>query len=206
VKPKDTDSGIKPKANPQRKQLIVLGGLTAVLALVIFMQFGGSEPAQAATAAAPAAETVAPVPGAATETAAAAAEGVEVATEQPVEDNPVLSEPFDGSLTRSPFASFWSTATGGASSTAATDVPPPAVRLEATMPANRQPLAVIDGRLHFVGDSIQGWRLAEIRSRAVVLESPALASFTVEMPVLVGRLEIPAVDLRSAQPSEAADG
>jgi len=60
-----------------------------------------------------------------------------------------------------------------------------------TMPGNTRPLAIIDGRLHFVGQDVQGWKLAEIRPRAVVLQSPAEERLVIEMPVQLRAVVIP---------------
>ena len=60
-----------------------------------------------------------------------------------------------------------------------------------TLPASTRPLAIIDGRMHFVGDVIQRWTLVEVRPRAVVLQSPSQERLVVEMPLLLRAVAIP---------------
>ena len=190
---RNADGAHKPEASKQKKQLVILGGLVGVLGMVLAVQFGGSEPAPPVAAA-----TENPVVGSASQPAPAgvpAATAAAPAAPAPVEavdDNEVLSEPATGAFSRSPFANFWSNASASAPSASQADVPAPVMTLSATMPADSQGLAVIDGQLHFLGDSIQGWQLTEIRPRAVVLRSPTDATIVVEMPVLVGKLDLPA--------------
>ena len=190
---KNAEAPNKPEASKQKKQLIILGSLVGVLGMVLAVQFGGSEPEPPVAAA-----TASPVAGAESQPVAAggaAPVAAAPAAPEPVataEDNAVLSQPVEGAFSRSPFANFWSNATASAPSSSQADVPAPVMTLSATMPADSHGLAVIDGQLHFLGDSIQGWQLTEIRPRAVVLRSPADATIVVEMPVLVGKLDLPA--------------
>ena len=186
---------IKAKAaKKQRKQLIVLGVLVLILGLVLSSQMGGDSP------------TV-PVPAegiarAATEDASEG--GEEVSEAAPVEANPILSrslfsdaeEPDDGAeddseLESDPFSAFWST-TAEVQETEV-KLQPPVINLSATLESERLPVAVIDGRMAFLGDNIQGWTLDEIRERAVVLRAPSNDIYTVEMPVLYGRIDTPPV-------------
>lgn len=177
-------------AGKQQKQLLVLGGLVAVLGVVLAVQFGGSDPsAEAAALSAPdPAAAGAPAPAPAAPVVAEA--GAAAPAPPPVADNPVLSQaaPEEG-LLRSPFANFWNAAQEGEQAVAGTalpDIAPPAVTLNATMPSATRALAVIDGEMHAVGDSIQGWELAEIQPRRIVLRSPAKAVIEISMPLLVG--------------------
>ncbi len=73
----------------------------------------------------------------------------------------------------------------------AQQIAPPSVTLNATMPSAVRALAVIDGELHFVGDTIQGWELADVQPRSIVLRSPAHATVTIEMPLLSGASPVP---------------
>jgi len=59
--------------------------------------------------------------------------------------------------------------------------------------ATVRPMAVIDGQLHFVGDSIGGWTLTDVQSRSVMLRSPTKALVTIDMPLLTGSTAMPAV-------------
>jgi len=192
---KAKDKNPRPEGSgKQQKQLLVLGGLVAVLGVVVAVQFGGSDPAAGAAA------LSAPEPGAPVAAAAAApAAPVAVAAPEPatpaVADNPVLSQPVeDTGLTKSPFANFWNVAKGADPAIAGAAVPelaPPSVTLSATMPSATRALAVIDGEMRFVGDLIEGWELAEIQPRRIVLRSPGKATFEVEMPLLSGARALP---------------
>jgi len=197
VKAKDKNSQAAGNSK-QKKQLLFLGSLLAVLAVVLFVQFGGKSPpaaeptAQALTAPVAAAEPGTPdAPVAAPGNAPA--EQAQAFAASAVADNPVLTAPVpDEGLVRSPFSSLWNA--GQAVSGAAPEISVPTVNLEATMPSDVRPLAVIDGELHFVGDSIQGWELAEVHSRRILLRSPSNAVITVEMPILTGVRAVPASD------------
>jgi hypothetical protein len=200
VKPTDKNAAAAAaRANKQKKQLMFLGGLAAVLGVVLFIQFGGSSPsggpvAQAmeqpaadgsAAAAAPAAQPGSP----------AGASSVPLLSEAPI-DNPVLIKGVEGlGFTRSPFTNFWNVSgkTGTATKGGTPDMAAPAVTLTATMPSTVRPMAVIDGQLHFVGDSIGGWTLTDVQSRSVMLRSPTKALVTIDMPLLTGSTAMPAV-------------
>lgn len=192
MKAKDKNS--KPDAGKQKKQVLMLGGLVVVLGAVVAIQFGGSEPTYevAALAQEPAAETAAPAAADAGPTAAASP-----AVPSPpsnVADNPVLSQPVEsGSLPRSPFSNFWNVASTGSASNNGPlpEIAPPSVTLNATMPSEVRALAVIDGEMHFLGDSIQGWELTEVQARRIVLRSPSQAQITIEMPLLLGARAVP---------------
>lgn len=173
----------KPAGSSKQKgQLIVLGVLSLLLVAVLGMQFTGDETEYEVAALASNA-MVAPVD---TETS----EAVEVQQAPRARDNPVLSQspPAEGP-TRNPFENFWSQESEG--SPGVQRLPPPQVSLGMTMPGNTRPLAIIDGRLHFVGQDVQGWKLAEIRPRAVVLQSPAEERLVIEMPVQLRAVVIP---------------
>lgn len=192
MKPKDKNAAQAAGASKQKKQLMVLGGLVAVLAVVMLIQFGGkspdsAQPAQALEHPADAASAaVAEATASANTPAAAPAAAPAVPTPPPV-DNAVLNHPAEGDgLVRSPFSNFWSVARSGGGGGAANTVAPPPVTLNATMPSSSRALAVIDGELHCVGDSIQGWELAEVGARSIVLRSPTHATVTIEMPLLAG--------------------
>ncbi|MHC5209511.1 MAG: hypothetical protein ACYTG2_02190 [Planctomycetota bacterium] len=166
----------------QKVQLTVLGGLSLLLVVVVVMQTGGSETEYevAALAAdamiAPEAEVESDVVVAEEETRAL--------------DNPVLSQPPpEGGLTRNPFENFWNRDETGPE--AVQRLPPPQIALGMTLPGTMRPLAVIDGQMRFVGEIIQGWTLAEIRPRAVVLQSPAEERLVVEMPLHLRSIAVP---------------
>ncbi len=180
---KTPEKNSKPDPKKQKKQLIALGALAAVFVAVMMTQFGGPAPQYEVAALAVPADALQPQ-----------GEANEAAATPEVKDNAVLSEPSSGeSMTRSPFSNFWN-APSSSSPTAVPDVAAPVITVNATMPNGSRPMAVIDGELHFVGDSIGGWQLAEVRARAVVLRGPNAASqVVVDMPLLSGRLEVPAV-------------
>ncbi len=197
-KPGSISEQLRVKAGKkQRRQLIVLGSLTAVLGLVISSQFSSDETPIVA-------QPKSGVAQAMTEDATESS-GVDLVPVV-IEANPVLSRPLaefgadddseggteDGAeLESDPFSAFWSTPT----EVQEIDVKlqPPSINLSATLASQRLPVAVIDGRMHFVGDSIQGWNLEEIRERTIVLRSPSQDIHTVEMPVLYGRIDSPPV-------------
>jgi len=207
---KAKDKNAKPDANKQKKQLLMLGGLVVMLGIVIAVQFGGSEPEATAEALAPPPDPAAIAQELATDPAAAAAalgeeapaapaasSPASVASGSSVADNPVLSEPVAGEaegegLLRSPFANFWSVATPAATTGEVVEIAPPSIILNATLPSAHRALAVIDGEMHFVGDVVQGWEVAEVLERRIVLRSPSQATVTIEMPILVGPRALPA--------------
>jgi hypothetical protein len=197
VKPTDKNAAAAAaRANKQKKQLMFLGGLAAVLAIVLFIQFGGSSPSSEPVAQAmeqPAADGSAAAAAPAAQPSATAA--APAATEAPI-DNPVLIKGVEGlGFTRSPFTNFWNVSgkTGTVSKSGTPDIAAPAVTLTATMPSTVRPMAVIDGQLHFVGDSIGGWTLTDVQSRSVMLRSPTKALITIDMPLLSGSTAMPAV-------------
>ena len=183
---KTSEKSSKPDASRQKKQLIALGGLSAVFAAVLAIQFGGGESApEAAALTAPAAGD--PAAGA-VEAPAVAAEPE--ATPIPVaKDNPVLAATSaEPTLKRSPFSNFWNVAPTGIKGAVASSAP--TVTLNATMPGEDSGLAVIDGQLRFVGDSIQGWSLDSVSARSVTLRAPTGEQLLVSMPLLVGKIDL----------------
>jgi hypothetical protein len=199
---KAKEKNAKPQGRSQKTQLLVLGSLLAVLGVVVAVQFGGGDPSAGPVASAASAppDASAPQPSAApaAPSAPAAPAVAAAATSVPsaasaVADNPVLSQPLeDAGLPKSPFASFWNVAKEGASAGSVVPaIAPPSITLNATMPSDTRALAVIDGEMHFVGDLIQGWELAEIGSRRVVLRSADRSSVTFEMPLLSGARAVP---------------
>ncbi len=189
---KDKDKNSRRDAGKQKKQLLMLGGLVVVLGAVVAVQFGGSEPGlEVAALAQEPAPDVAAAPAAPDAAPAAAASSPAPATS--VADNPVLSQPVPGdSLPRSPFSNFWNVASTGTTSGPLPEIAPPSVTLNATLPSETRALAVVDGELFFVGDTIQGWELADVQERRIVLRSPSQAMVTIEMPLLSGVRVIPA--------------
>ena len=184
------DSPQAKNARKQRNQLIVLGGLSLVLVVVLFQQLGGEaehEPAALVDGVAQALSQPA---------------STEPALEEFVPDaevNPVLSEEIEDELTRDPFAAFWGSETSV--DTGETNLVPPAVTLNATMPYGELPLAILDGEMRFRGDVIQGWTLHEIAERRIVLRAPSQDTFVIEMPLLHGRIDVPAGAFSTPKPS-----
>ena len=169
-------------SSKQRTQMIVLAGLSAVLVAVVVGQFGGSE-TEYEVAALAADAMIAPE-------ADIEPDDVAVELAPRARDNPVLSKPpSEAGLQRNPFENFWSREATGAG--AVQRLPPPQIAVGMTLPGSTRPLAIIDGRLRFVGETIQGWTLAEVRPRAVVLQSPAEERLVVEMPVHLRAVVIP---------------
>ncbi len=163
----------------QKRQLVVLGVLSLVLGGLVFSQLGGDESYSVAKlSSASAMEDPAEDAGASEED-----DAVEAGT-----DNPVLSEAPKEELDSNPFSAFWSTSVDHVEET---QLQAPTVTLNATMPDADQPVAIIDGRLHFIGDLVQGWKLDEVRSRAIVLRAPNDEWVTVDMPLLYGRIDVP---------------
>lgn len=194
---KTPEKNAKPDAKKQKKQIVALGALSAVFVAVMLVQFGGSKPQQPEVAA------LAAVPDAAAPAAADAAAAPVVA---PVaQDNSVLSAPTTtADMKRSPFSNFWSAPSSGTKATVA-DVAAPRVTVNATLPSATRGMAIIDGELHFVGDTIGGWQLAEVRPRAIVLHGPTPTSeVVVDMPLLAGKIALPdasAPDAKAASPA-----
>ncbi|MFT7462787.1 MAG: hypothetical protein ACI9EF_001129 [Pseudohongiellaceae bacterium] len=166
-------------AGHQKKQLMMLGGLSIVLVAVVALQFGqdAAPVAQALTESesSPAAPASAPV----SSSAAAAAHPLELSS------NLALSEPDAtvNDLNPGAFDSFWSLSEPA--ETSVEEAPPPSIRLSATLIGREGALdvAVIDGTVHYVGDNIQGWSLNSITSREVSLRSPSNRVVSVAMPL-----------------------
>src|SRR5262249_47421326 len=139
---KTPEKNSKPYPKKQKKQTDALGALSALFVALMIVQFGGSKQQSyevAALAVAPDAE--APAADAATPPAPEA------------KDNAVLSAPSStADLKRSPFANFWNAPS--ANPAAVPDVAAPNVIVNATMPSETRPMAIIDGELHFVGDTV----------------------------------------------------
>lgn len=182
---KDDAKAASEGMDKQKKQLIVLGSLSVLLVLVLFMQLSDDADLD-----------VAVLEG----NVAQAFEGDET-SEEPAEDevvagvdNPVLSEPSEGeTLKRDPFAAFWDNEAPAESEEVITELP--VLRLDATMPHPRLPLAVIDGSLHFMGDVIQGWTIDQIGDRSITLRAPSNDTHTVQMPVLSAQISIPVASM-----------
>lgn len=177
----------KPVAPPspakQKRQLVLLSALSVVFVGILYVQFTGSEEVYelaALTDVSLTAEFSSP------EVASSDAP-VPAATAPGALDNPVLYVPFaQDTLPRNPFQNFW--AAPGENRVIGSELPPPAVTLQLTMPSSARPVAVIDGVVHFIGDAVEGWTIAEIRERSVLLRSDSNATVVLGMPTLpVGR-------------------
>jgi hypothetical protein len=176
---------VKAKASQgmskDKKQLVVLGALAAVLVLVLGSQFSGSDDEGVVddpTATAMVADTGAPV-------AVDGGSSLDL-----VPDNAALSAAGSGGLERNPFKSFFSEA--APIDTSVQEIPPPSVILNGTLTSGKTPVAVIDGKTLFEGDLIQGWRVVRIGTREVGLESPNRDRVSISMPLLqVGRPRSP---------------
>jgi hypothetical protein len=152
--------------------------LSALLAVVLVVQLkdGQAEYEVAALAEDAAVADAEPAP------AEAAAEALPAP-----QDNAVLSQaPPELETLQNTFTSFWNR--GAAEAAPETIAPPPSVVLALTIPGGEHPVAVVDGSLRFLGDRVQGWILAEVRPRAIVLRSPAGQQLVVEMPVFQRQL------------------
>jgi hypothetical protein len=153
-----------------RIQLVVLVLLTVVLIVVLAVQQQSSGAhwevaALAHTASRPGSE----------------GPGSEPSSSIEVVDNAVLSAPAGADeLERNPFEGFWNRGGDGHG-----EPEPPRIEVDLTLPGGERPVAIVDGRLRTVGDEIQGWRLVEVRPRAIVLESPAGTRLVAEMPRLL---------------------
>jgi hypothetical protein len=158
-----------------KKQLIVLGGLVAVLAVALSSQFSSEE--ETVSAATPPLDTAV---GGIQDSANRITEAENMMA---VPDNVALSSsPSEASVRSSPFESFWSV--DAPIDTTIEQIPAPSITLNGTMTSARKPLAVIDGETRYIDDMVQGWRLVSIGSREVELESPTKTKMTVEMPLL----------------------
>ncbi|HZL99873.1 MAG TPA: hypothetical protein VFD43_06440 [Planctomycetota bacterium] len=178
---KTKDSRKRQGWSKQKQQFAALGALSLLLAVVLVLQFRGGEAELEVAALAPDAVD-----------AAAQAQVVEAPVQAApvVQDNAVLSQaPAELELPANPFKSFWSHDTGDGQSAAM--LPPPSVVLGITIPGGERPVAVIDGELLFVGDTVQGWTIEEVRPRAVVLRSPSQQQAVVEMPIFRSELVLP---------------
>jgi len=175
----------KQHAAKQKKQLVVLGALGLVLALVLVVQFGGEDgEAEIVAMAAP-------------EEAFNADSGEESMDEEivdagPVDENSVLSQAPDlEGMAGNPFKNFWNTPAEAAPELAQ-EILPPTVVLNGTLTADAEtPMALIDGSLRFLGDDVGGWELAEVRSRSVILRAPTQEWVVVEMPLLQAEIHAP---------------
>ena len=59
------------------------------------------------------------------------------------------------------------------------------------MPGNGLPLAVVDGSMRFLGDTIQGWTVDQISDRAITLRAPSSDTHVVQMSVLSAEIHVP---------------
>jgi hypothetical protein len=178
---KTPDKNPKAGAAKQKKQLLVLTGLSAVFAAVLAIQFSGDgkETFEVAALAEPA--TTSPEGGTESESEAPAV-AVPVA-----KDNPVLSKPTsDVPPARSPFSNFWNVAPTGTTTEGMPALAAPSITVNATMPSETSGLAIIDGELRITGDMIQGWQLAEVHPRSVMLRAASGETVVVNMPLLAG--------------------
>lgn len=170
-------------ASTQKKQVIMLSGLAVLLIAVLFMQFSGSKP----------------------EFEAAALMDIDLeGLENDIEDgeadfseptvakeNPVLLQTSeDDALLRNAFSNFWDNAS--ADDGPVVELTPPSAKLSGTMPGAQRGIAIIDGRISFVGDMVDGWEISEILSRQVVLRGPTGVTAVIDMPVIFGRVTVPA--------------
>ena len=164
------------KPSKEKKQLMVLGVLGIVLVVVLSAQFSGAE-GEDAQAAGPADASAGAPSEPAAETPASLTSSVP--------DNAVLaSAAADPGIKSSPFESFWNTGVPAETATPIEELPPPSVTLNGTLTSARRPVAVVDGQTRYIGDMISGWRLVNIGSRRINLESPTKSLVTIEMPLL----------------------
>lgn len=181
----------------QKKQVLMLSGLAVLLVAVLFIQFGGSTPKNEVAALA---EITLDDAVSDAEAGGEVVAGAPVARENPV----LLQSEKDDKLLRNAFSNFWDSAS--ADEAPIVELTPPSIKLSGTMPGDGRAIAIIDGRIRFVGDTIDGWKLAEILPRAILLTGPGDASVVIDMPVIFGRVTVPAgLDLpgeSSEQPSE----
>ena len=187
MKSNDKNAAAAARAGKQKKQALALGGLVVVLAIVLFVQFGGKSPEGEAVAQAleqPATDASgAPVASPDPAVTAAPVAAAPASTEAP-SDNPVLIKPVEGGLVRSPFSNFWNSSAKPGAPKSQPEMAAPTVTLNATMPSAVRPMAIIDGQLHAVGDMIGGWTLTDVQARSISLRSPTKSVMTVDMPVL----------------------
>lgn len=192
----NTTNGKKSKspapANGEKGKLIALGGLSLVLVGVLYVQFGGSDDAGSVeltdTASVAADENVAHAASAPPSSDPIADAKVAV-----VEINERLSEPAEEeSIEGNPFSNFWAEPTEAAPVEQVEELQAPTVTLNGTLVGmGDQPVALIDGQLRFVGDSIGGWRITEVASRSITLQAPTEESIEVSMPVINAQIRIP---------------
>ncbi len=176
-------------ANGQNTKLMLLGVLSLVLVGVLWAQFGGSDDSDAgqivlddsALGDKVAAAASAPPTDAIADAKAAVAEVNERLSEAPTKEG----------LESNPFTNFWSKPKAAPVQTTE-ELKPPTVTLNGTLTGEGDiPVALIDGRMHFVGDTIEGWRLTEVASRSIKLQAPTEESIEVLMPVIAGKIRIP---------------
>lgn len=169
-------------ASKQKMQIIMLSGLAVLLIAVLFMQFSGSEPEFEAAA----------LMDIDLEDLENDIEDGEADFSEPMvaKDNPVLLQTSeDDALLRNAFSNFWDNAS--ADEGPVVELTPPSAKLSGTMPGAQRGIAIIDGRISFVGDMVDGWEISEILSRQVVLRGPTGATAVIDMPVIFGRVTVP---------------
>lgn len=177
----------------QRNQVIMLGGLAALLVVVLFIQFSNSEPEFEVSAL-----TSEALVGGEGDTEDAA----DILFDGPIaKGNPVLLQGKDDEgMLRNAFSNFWDNAS--ADEARLVEFTPPSIKLSGTMPGEGRAIAIIDGRIQFLGDTIDGWKLSEIRPRAVVLTGPGGANVVIDMPVIFGRVSVPeGLEIPAEQPT-----
>ena len=161
-----------------KMQLIVLGGLGAVLVGVLVIQFGGGEEGGGA----PGAVATPAVALAQTSPSAASTAPTEFV---PGEENEALSARGIG-VRKNPFGEFWASDEPEVVETVAPVAPPPSMTVNGTLTSGKTPIAIIDGQVRHVGDVISGWTLVGVEQRSVRMRSPTGATKTYEMPLLPG--------------------
>ena len=162
-----------------KKQLIVLGGLGAVLAAVLVAQFGGGDEEAGGTPGAAATPAVALAQSDPSAVAAAPTEFL------PGEENEALSARGIG-VRKNPFGEFWASDEPEVEEAVAPVAPPPSMTVNGTLTSGKTPIAIIDGQVRHVGDVISGWTLVGVEQRSVRMRSPTGATKTYEMPLLPG--------------------
>ena len=168
--PNIPEQGGLPK---EKKQLLILGVLAVVLGLVMVTQLGQDGSGMDI------AELVEDPVAAAATSSQAGQRGSSAGR-----GNEVLSASGSGALNDGVFESFWSLAAPVEAKVE--ESPPPPITVNATLLGGHHmgAMAVIDGTLRHIGDTIGGWLLDDVRGREVTLRSPSHRLVTVAMPLL----------------------
>lgn len=160
----------------QKKQLVILGVLFVLLVGVVALQFGQD----AAAATERTGDDNLPVASAKDSNDDETAKPLDLSANLALSEQGARGKALNGAA----FESFWNLDNPFESTLEG--APPSNIRLSATLVGRKgvPDIAIINGSLSHVGDTIDGWSVLSISSREVLLRSAAQSVVSVAMPLL----------------------